>query len=577
MKKVKHNNTKTKEISGDMPNIKMRMSVVTMFLLLCFGVVAVRAFSIQVMGTEFYTEQGDMRQIREVSLPVPRGNIYDRNGEPLAISTPMVSVGVDPSKLINQISRLGQLAEVLSLDEEKLNELVVNKQDKKFIYIKRRIPPYMADSVKALNINGVEFRQEFKRYYPTYEIMPQLIGFTDANDVGKEGIENTYDKQLSGTSGRKQVMQDRKGNVIRDVKEITEAQAGEDLYLSIDRRLQYVAYKALKTAVHSRKAEKGAAIVMDAMTGEILAMASQPSYNPNNISGESIAGMRNRALHDMYEPGSVIKPFTMVAALLSGKFDEDSMIDTTPFEVDGYEFSDARNYGEIDMETVLGKSSNIGTAKIALSLEKEHLWNTFKLFGFGSSTNSGIVGESIGNIEHYNQWSNSRHANISFGYGLQVTTLQLATAYAAIANKGRWRSPTYLKGNIKQDKAIIDPDIARRVSLMLENVVTEQNTGKKARIEGYSVAGKTGTAIMAEKGGYSNKYIASFVGYAPAKEPRLIVAISIVDPKGDEYGGGAVAAPVFKTIMQDSLRILNISPDLENETQNFKAKEVANG
>jgi len=514
-----HSTKHQKSTENGAPNIRMRMSVIVVFLLLCFFIVVVRAFSIQVKGKEFYVEQGDMRQIREISLQVPRGTIFDRNGEPLAISTPMVSVGIDPGVLINQISRLGQLAEILELDSEKLKNLVVNKQDKKFIYIKRRVPPYVADSVRALNISGVEFRQEFKRYYPTGEIMPQVIGYTDANDEGKEGIEKTYDKFLSGISGKKQVMQDRMGNVIRDVKEITQSHPAEDLYLSIDRRLQYVAYKALKTAVHYYRAQKGAVIVMDATTSEVLAMASQPSYNPNHITEESILGMRNRALHDMYEPGSVIKPFTMVAALLSGKYDETSVIDTTPFEVDGYKFSDARNYGEIDIQTILGKSSNIGTAKIALTLEKQHLWDTFKLFGFGSGTNSGFFGESIGNIQDYKHWSNSRHANISFGYGLQVTTLQLAVAYAAIANEGRWRAPTFQKGNIKPDKAIIDPDIAKRISHMLENVVSENNTGHKAMIDGYSVAGKTGTAIIAENGSYSDKYIASFVGYAPAKHP----------------------------------------------------------
>lgn len=555
------NKTKTNR-RKEAANINMRMSIVIAFLLLCFSVIVVRAFAIQVKGREFYAKQGDMRQIREVDLDVPRGTIFDRNGEPLAISTPMVSIGIQPSILIDQISRIDQLAEALDLDSEKLKELILNKKHKKFIYITRRIPPKDADIVRALNIKGVEFRNEYKRYYPAGEIVSQLIGFTDADDIGKEGIEKTYDKWLAGTAGRKQVMQDRFGHVIKDIKEVIAAEPGKDIELSIDRRLQYIAYKELKTAVYQHKAKKGAAIILDVTTGEILAMVSQPSYNPNNKTNESIKGMRNRALQDIYEPGSVIKPFTVIAGILSGQYDESSIIDTSPgvFEIDGFKIHDARNYGEVNLETILTKSSNIGSAKIALSLSTNHLWDTFNLFGLGSSTNSGIMGESSGHLPDHNKWSRSRQANIAYGYGLQVTTLQLATAYAAIANHGRWRTPTFLKGNPKEDKALIDPKIANIVNNMLINVVNKDNTGKKAIIEGYQVAGKTGTAKMAAKGGYSDKYIASFVGYAPASNPRLVVAISITDPAGEDYGGAAVAAPVFKQVMQNSLRILNISP-----------------
>ena len=551
-----------KKNTSQTANINMRMSIVITFLMLCFTVIVVRAFAIQVKGKEFYTQQGDIRQIREIDLQVPRGTIFDRNGEPLAISTPMVSIGIQPAVLVEQISRIEQLAEALDLDAEKLKDLVINRKNKKFIYIKRRIPPYVADSVRALNIKGVEFRNEFKRYYPTGEIAPQLIGFTDANDVGKEGIESTYDKWLAGTAGRKKVMQDRFGHIIKDIQEVNTAEPGKDINLSIDRRLQYIAYKALKTAVYQHKAKKGAAIILDVTTGEVLAMASLPSYNPNNITKDSIAGMRNRAIQDIYEPGSVIKPFTVVAGMLSGQYDENSIIDTSPgvFQGEGFKFSDARNYGEINLETVLSKSSNVGAAKIALSLSKNHLWDTFNSFGLGSSTNSGVMGESAGHLPDHNRWSLSRQGNIAFGYGLQVTTLQLAAAYAAIANNGRWRAPTYIKGFINEDKALIDPKIANKVNDMLINVIRKDNTGKKAIIEGFEIAGKTGTARIAANGGYSDTYIASFVGYAPAHNPRLVVAISITDPKGEDYGGAAVAAPIFQQIMQNSLRILNISP-----------------
>lgn len=543
-------------------NINMRMSIVGAFLILCFMVIAVRAFAIQIKGKEFYQKQGNMRQIRKIDLQVPRGTIFDRNNEPLAISTPMVSVGVQPEVLFGQYPRISQLAEALELDEDKLNNLIVDKKNKSFIYIKRRIPPQDAEKVKALKIKGVEFRNEFKRYYPAGEIVAQLLGFTDSEDVGKEGIESTYDQWLSGTAGQKQVMQDRFGHIIKDIKEVVAAKPGKDIKLSIDRRLQYITYKELKTAVYKYQAEKGAAVMLDIATGEILAMVSQPSYNPNNITKKSISGMRNRALQDIYEPGSVIKPFTVIAGMLSGKFDENSIIDTSPgyIEFDGHKVGDFRDYGAINLETLLNKSSNVGAIKVALSLNKSHLWNTYKMFGLGSSTNSGIIGESSGLLQDYKRWTHSRHASIAYGMGMQVTTLQLASAYAAIANNGRWRSPTYIKGNINEDKAIIDPTIAKAITEMLTTVVSELNTGRKAIIPGYDIAGKTGTAKMASKGGYSDKYIASFVGFAPAYNPKIVIAISITDPKGDEYGGGDVAAPVFRNIMENSLRILNVSP-----------------
>ncbi len=551
---------KNKKYNG--VDVNMRMSIVVTFLVLCFMVIVARAFAVQVKGKEFYTEQGDIRQIREIDLDVPRGTIFDRNGEPLAISTPMTSIGIQPSILIEEISRVEQLAEALDLDPEKLKNLIIDRKNKKFIYIKRRIAPHIADTVRALNIKGIEYRDEYKRFYPAGEIIPQLIGFTDADDIGKEGIESTYDQWLSGTSGRKKVMQNRFGHIIKDIKEVTAAEPGKDIHLSIDRRLQFIAYKALKTATYKYKAKKGAAIILDVTTGEVLAMVSQPSYNPNNKTKESILGMRNRALQDIYEPGSVIKPFTVIAGMLSGEYDENSIIDTNPgiFTVDGFKIYDARNYGEINLETLLTKSSNVGSIKIALSLSKNHLWDTFNLFGLGSSTQSGIMGESSGHLPNPDKWSRSRHASIAYGMGMQVTTLQLAAAYAAIANNGRWRAPTYIKGVVNEDRALIDPKIANMVNDMLINVVRKDNTGNKAMIEGYQIAGKTGTAKIAEKGSYSDRYIASFVGYAPANNPKLVVAISITDPEGEDYGGAAVAAPVFKAIMQNSLRILNISP-----------------
>lgn len=550
----------------------MRMAIVITFLFLCFATIAVRAFAIQIKGKEFYQKQGKMRQIREIESQAPRGTIFDRNGEPLAISTPMVSVGIQPEKIIQNISKIEQLAEALELDSEKLTNLVADKSAKKFVYIKRRIPPYIADSVKALDIEGVEFRTEFKRYYPSGEAASQLIGFTDANDIGKEGIESSYDKYLSGTNGSKQVMQDRYGNVIKNIRELKKLEPGQDIHLSLDRKLQYIAYKAIKKSMLQHSADKAAAIILDIATGEVLAMASQPSYNPNYITKESIQGMRNRAIQDIYEPGSVIKPFTVIAGMLSGQYDSHSTIDVSPgvFAIDGFKIHDARDYGVINLETLLAKSSNIGSSKIALSLEKSHLWDTFNRFGLGSSTDSGILGESSGYLPDHEKWSRSRQAGIAYGYGMQVTTLQLAAAYSAIANKGRWRAPTYIKGQINPDKAIIDPAVADTVSSMMRSVVQKNNTGKRAMIDGYQISGKTGTAKIAAKGGYTDNYIASFVGYAPAENPRIVIAVSVTNPKGEDYGGGAVAAPVFQEIMKNTLRMINISPKYLAQTEGEK-------
>ena len=578
---IKKKNKKSSSKKMMNVNINRRISVVIAFLVLCFSVIVVKAFTIQIKGKEFYTKQGDKRQIRDVEIFVPRGTIYDRNGEPLAISSPMISIGINPSVMVDNLTDVAKLAEKLGLDAEDLKNQVVNKKHKKFVYIQRRIPPYDAQAVRSLGLAGVEFRQEFKRFYPAAEITSQLIGFTDANDVGKEGIERLYNGWLAGNKGKKQVMQDRIGNIIKDVKEIIPAKKGQDIELSIDRRLQYIAYKALKTAVYHHNASKGAAVIIDVNTGEILAMVSQPFYNPNNITKESINGMRNRATEDVYEPGSVIKPFTVIAGMLSGKYDESSVIDTTPgrLEVDGSTFRDARNYGEINLATLLAKSSNVGAAKIALNIEKSILWDTLNIFGFGKRTIEKMRFESTGSLPDYHSWSKTRRGNIAFGYGLQVTTLQLANAYAAIANKGRIREPSYLKqkGNLNSDKAIIDPAIALAVKNMLVGVVSEHNTGHNAMIEGYKVAGKTGTARMSFNGGYADKYIASFVGFAPADNPKIVVAVSITDAKGDDFSGGVVAAPVFKQIMQNSLRLLNISPTEDSSNTAKLNKEEANG
>jgi len=538
------------------------------FLLCCFVVVVVRAFSIQVRGAEFYQSQGEKRHVREVDIPVSRGSIYDRNGEPLALSTAMVSVGIVPGQLLDQFSKVEQLAEVLDLDADELKQIITSRKDKKFLYIKRRITPMLAESVRALNMEGVVFRTEFKRYYPAGEILANVVGFTDVDDVGQEGLERTYDNWLTGTSGKKTVVKDLLGQVVADidVDELEAAKPGKDLHLSIDRRLQYAAYVELKKAVYQHQATSGSAVVLDVKTGEILAMVNQPSFNPNG-NKEIKDGLRNRSVTDIYEPGSVMKPFAVVAALESAEYTPTSVVNTSPgeYEVDGFVIHDFRDYGELSLVDILVKSSNVGVAKLVLELGKEHLWDVYHRFGFGQSSGSGFMGESTGYLPHFSRWRTADHAALSRGYNLSVTTLQLASAYATFANQGRYRAPTFIKGNVNEDKAIIDPMIASQLTDMLSHVVNDTE-GHKAFIPNYSVAGKTGTARIAENGGYSDNYISSFVGFSPVKSPRLVVAVSINNPRGEDYYGGLVAAPVFTEIMKTGLRLLNVPADQINRT-----------
>ena len=558
-------------------NTQMRMRLILFFLGCCFVVIVGRAFSIQIRGKDFYQQEGEMRHVREVEIPVSRGTIYDRNGEPLALSTAMQSVGIEPQHLIDQFSKLEQLAELLEVDVEKLKQLVTSRANKKFLFIKRHITPVAADAIRALNMKGVDFRTEFKRFYPAGEILAQVIGFTSIDDQGQEGLELTYDQWLSGVSGKKTVVKDLHGQMVDavDVQELLPAKPGKDLHLSIDRRLQYSAYLELKKTVYKYKAESASAVILDVHTGEILAMVNQPSFNPNG-NKKNNKGLRNRALADIYEPGSVIKPFAVIAALESGQYSVNTVVDTSPgvFEIDGYKINDFRDYGELSVTGILMKSSNVGVAKLALDIGKEHIWDLYSRFGLGQSTSSGFVGESGGYLPDYKRWRESDHAAVSRGYGLQVTTLQLASAYAAIANGGRFRSPSFIKGVINEDRAIIDPPIALQLKNMLDQVASPEGTGSRAMVPNYSVAGKTGTARKAEKGGYSDKYIASFVGFAPVKNPRLVVAVSVNDPKGDDYSGSLVAAPLFSEIMKNGLRMLNVPAD-QVETELAANSEVA--
>ncbi len=554
-----------KKTAADTKRISRRMSVLLAVLACLFVAVAVKAFKVQVNQTRFYQREANKRQIRTETIPVSRGVIYDRNQEPLAISVAMESVWVDPARLMENFDRIDQLAQKLDLDADKLKALVSSRQQRRFLYVKRLIEPELADEIRALNIEGVNFQTEFKRFYPAGETAAQLIGITNIEDKGQEGLERFFDEDLSGDPGLKRVVKDSKGNVIREVEEIRPVVPARDLHISIDRRLQYAAYRSLKKAMYRYGAKSASAVVLDVATGEVLALVNQPSFNPNKRDPEALKkGLLNRAMMDVYEPGSVMKPFTVIAALESGKYTPETVIDTSPgrWEIDGTVVNDFRDYGELTVEQVIAKSSNVGMAKIALDMDKEHLWDVYRRFGFGAPTQNLIRSESSGYFPHFRKWRRVDQAAISRGYGLSVTVLQLAAAYAAIANEGRWRAPSFIKGLINPDKAVLDPAIARQIRDILKAVVSEHATGHRARIDGYRVAGKTGTARKNEHGQYVDRYVATFAGFAPADNPRLVVVVSVNDPAGDEFGGGQVAAPVFAEIMQTALRIMNVAPDV---------------
>ncbi len=558
---IKKNAANTKLVSR-------RLGVLLATVICLFVVVVVKAFKVQVSQTRFYQQEANKRQIRTEIIPVSRGVIYDRNGEPLAISVAMESVWVDPVLLMENFDRIDQLAHKLDLDAEKLKMLVSSRQNRRFLYVKRLIEPELADEIRALGIMGVNFQTEFKRFYPAGETAAQLIGITDIEDQGLEGLERFFDNELSGEPGLKRVVKDSRGNVIREVEEIRPLVQPQDLHISIDRRLQYAAYRSLKKAMYRYGAQSASAVVLDVATGEVLALVNQPSFNPNRRDPRALKeGLLNRAVMDVYEPGSVMKPFTVIAALESGQYHPDTVVDTTPgrLEIDGTVVHDLRDYGALTVEQIIAKSSNVGMAKIALDLDREHLWDVYRRFGFGSPTQNLVRSESSGYFPHFSKWRRVDQAALSRGYGLSVTVLQLAAAYSAIAADGRWRPPSFIKGLVHPDKAVLDPTIVQDVRRILKSVTSQQGTGRQARIPGYLVAGKTGTARKNEHGQYVDKYVATFAGFAPASNPRLVVVVSINDPAGDEFGGGQVAAPVFAEIMQTALRMLNIAPDaLEN-------------
>jgi len=530
--------------------------------LLCSVALVARAVNLQVMETEFLQGQGEARFMREVEIPTRRGNIVDRSGEPLAVSTPVDSVWVNPTELLQAPEDIDPLAKVLELNGDEIERRLNQRSGREFVWIKRRLHPDVAAEIEALELSGVYLQKEYRRFYPAGEVAGHVIGFTNIDDVGQEGLELAYNDWLQGKPGSKRVIRDRKGRTVEHVEVIREAEHGHELRLTLDRRLQYLAYRELKRTILKHGARSGSVVLLDIASGDVLAMANQPSFNPNQPSQDT-DGMRNRAVTDVFEPGSVMKSFSVAAALEAGLVLPDTPIDTTPgtINVSGHTISDHHNYGPIDVTRIITKSSNVGATKLALQLDSEQLWSLYDRFGFGDVTGVGFPGESAGVLRNHRRWRRVEQATLSYGYGLSTTTLQLATAYAALADEGRMRRPSLIQGANNPVVSVLDPQHARAVAAMLETVTGPEGTGKQARVKNYRISGKTGTSRKASASGYASRYVATFAGFGPSSDPRLVCIVMIDDPSDGQYFGGAVAAPLFATVMEGALRLMDIPPD----------------
>ncbi len=541
-----------------------RSRAVLLVLLTGFGVLSGRAVYLQGLHHGFLQQKGESRYSRVIELPPTRGMITDRNREPLAISTPVESVWASAADIEITAEQMKRLARLLELDTPEIQKRLADTR-REFVYLKRHLPPEQAAKVVELNIPGVFLQREYRRYYPGSEYTAHLIGFTDIDNKGQEALELAFDADLSGKPGSRRVIKDRLGHIVEDVESVRMPQHGRELTLSIDSRIQYLAYRELKAAVAAHKAKAGGIVVLDARTGEMLAMANVPSYNPNNRGRFDPKRTRNRAVTDLFEPGSTLKPFTVAAAIETGHYRPDSVIQTAPgrLSIGRATIHDAHPSGALTVAQVIQKSSNIGAAKIALSLPAEKMWGLFNAVGFGTPTRSGFPGEVSGRLRGFAGWRPIEQATMSYGHGISVSLLQLARAYLIFANDGELRSVTLLKREAAAEGTrVISAETARAVRKMLEMAVQPGGTAPRAQIAGYRVGGKTGTAHKIEGAGYAaDKYVSSFIGFAPASNPHFIVAVMIDEPSAGQYYGGAVAAPVFSSVMAGTLRLLSVKPD----------------
>ena len=548
-------------------------------ILLLVKIAQLQILPSQERGVDFLQHQGDSRAIRNITIPAYRGLITDRNGEPLAISTPVTAIVANPQNI--KKSDIERLSLALKISESQLQSRLKRYRNKSFMYLVQQLPNDEAEKILKLNIPGVSGQQRYKRFYPAGEVTAQLVGFTNYLDIGQEGMELAYDDWLTGEPGKKKVVLDKNRRVINDISLIQAASSGEDLRLSIDLRVQYAAYRALKKAVKKHNAKSGSVVVLDVNSGEVLAMVNQPSFNPNDRSKLRQSSVRNRAITDLMEPGSTVKPFTVLAALESGQFSAQSRIDTNPgyLKVDYKTFVDPSNYGELNLAEVLTKSSQVGTTKVALALEPESTRDLFQRVGFGEVMGTGFPGETLGSLPAYRKWHPVTQATFAFGYGLSVSSLQLARAYAVLANDGIRKEISMVALNSEPEGLrVINAATTKEVRHMLRAASSHKGTGRRAMIDGYSVGGKTGTLHKVKvDGGYDdNRYMSVFAGLSPISSPRLATVVVIDEPRQGDYFGGLVAAPVFSEITGNALRLMQVTPDETDQNSSLVSLDKGN-
>lgn len=546
------------------PVSKLRYGLLLFLWGACAVGLLVRAVDLQVVQHDPLDREANLRNMRIEPLAAHRGMVFDRNGKPLAVSTPVTTLWANPQELMAERGRWSALQGNGVLSAHELEKLVLPRAQREFIYLKRRLAPAEAQKVLDLGIPGIYALTEYRRYYPAGPVASQVVGIAGMDGNGQEGIELSFNDTLSGEQGRERVIRDRQGSVVQILDVLTPAEPGRDLVLSIDLRVQYAAYQALVDAIKQFNAESGSVVVLDAWTGEVLAMVNQPTYNPNSLARLKASDMRNRAVTDVFEPGSTMKPFTVAAALESGLVTVNSSINTNPgyIRVDGFTIRDHRNYGMLDVTSVLTKSSNVGASKLALSLDAQSMANFFAQLGFGQDLDVSFPGASRGSLPLKVRWSKAERAALSYGYGLSTTVLQLAHAYAALANDGVMLPLSLEKVTAPPvGRRVVSQQVAHSLIAMLETVVGEQGTARLASVPGYRVAGKTGTSHKASGGSYStDQYVGVFAGVAPAPEPRYVTVVMIDAPKGSSYYGGLVAAPAFSRVMAEVMRIRKVDP-----------------
>ena len=528
-----------------------------------------RAIDQQILEKDFLQSEGADRYLDRVEMVGHRGLITDRRGEVLALSTPVDSVAANPRVLRADSHALAPLALALDVSPDELRQKLARYSSRRFVYLKRRMPPaeaeYVLQVARANDLRGVHLERAYRRYYPTGEVFAHVLGFADHEDVGQEGLELAYDGELRGTTGSKLVLRDGRRRAVDDVENIQSPRDGKNLALSLDGRLQYIAYRELKAAVKRNRAIGGSAVLLDARTGEVLAMVNQPGFNPNGSRSSKNGRLRNRAITDVFEPGSTMKPFAVAAGLELGVINANTVIDTNPgfMKVAGGRVKDHKNLKTIDLATLLGRSSNVGAAKVAMKMDRADYWQILDAFGFGQPVSTGFPAEASGQLIFWRNWAEIDQATLSFGYGVSVSALQLASAYGVLANDGIRMPVSLLKLEGRPEgERVISERTASNVRRMLETVVGEDGTAPQAAVPGYRVAGKTGTVKKLGRNGYSDdRYLAVFAGMAPASDPRLVMAVMVNEPRGTEYYGGQVAGPVFSRVMGEALRLMNIKPD----------------